>query len=188
MCHPPASTSQVACWLVLKAPRVIRSGWSLAKSSSGPPLQTGYKGPHSALFTPFLPLSLPDMIWERACLFQGAQCAFLFWMDVPQCQEQRSQTGGSLWVPPLVPVREKRKLCKRGWAQLGQHVTSVQTQLRNTMLPRLSAGTGSVSEDCQVTAKKPPSASAAVPASPALNNPCKQNSALPAQPQMGLPF
>lgn len=96
--------------------------------------------------------------------------------------------GGSLWVPPLVPVREKRKHCKRGWAQLGQHVTSVQTQLRNTMLPRLSAGTGSVSEDCQVTAKKPPSASAAVPASPALNNPCKQNSALPAQPQMGLPF
>lgn len=91
--------------------------------------------------------------------------------------------GGSLWVSPLVPVKEKRKHCKRGWAQLGQHVTGVQTQLRNTMLPRLSVGTGSVSENCQVMAKKPPSASAAVPASPALNNPCKQKSALPAQPQ-----
>lgn len=85
---PSSSLNLPSCWLILKAPRVIRSGWSLAKSSSDPPLQTGYKGLHSALFTPFLPLSHPDMIWERACLFQGAQCAFLFWMDVPQCQEQ----------------------------------------------------------------------------------------------------
>lgn len=96
--------------------------------------------------------------------------------------------GGLLWVSPLVPVREKRKHYKRGWALFGQHVTGVQTQLRNTMLPRLAVGTGNVSENCQVTVKKPPSTSAAVPASPALNNPCKQKSALPAQPQMGLPF
>lgn len=90
---PSSSLNLPSRLLVLKAPRVIRSRWSLAKSFSGTPLQTGYKGPHSALFTPFLPLSHPDMIWEHACLFQGAQCAFLFWMDVPQCQEQRSQMG-----------------------------------------------------------------------------------------------
>lgn len=95
--------------------------------------------------------------------------------------------GDSLWVSPLVPVREKRKHCKRGWAQLTAcHQCADSAEKHNAA--QVSVGTGSVSENRQVTAKKPSSASAAVPASAALNNPYKQKSALPAQAQMGLPF
>lgn len=127
---------------------MVRSGWSLAKASSGPPprgnLADWVQSPHSALFTPS-PSPFTSGHDLGSCLsLPEAQYTVPLLDGCPTVPGAVVSNRDSLWVSSFVSVREIRKRCKLGRAQLRQHATSVQTQLRNTILPRLSVGTGSV--------------------------------------------
>lgn len=159
-------------------------GWSLALSPEGT-LQTGCKAPHSALFarvpSPFTS-GHEDMTWDPAFLFQGVRCAFLFWVGVPQFAVQWSQTGTPLGFF-LCSCKENDKALRARlgptWTALHQCADSAEKYNPSQAF----CGHRRRAEGCQVAARKPASSPAAVPASPAANNSCKQKSALPVQSQ-----
>lgn len=136
----------------------------------------------SALFTP-----VPSPFTSRhdlgPCLpLPGSTLCFPLLVRCPTVTGTVISNRDLLWVSSFVPVRKMRKHCKSGlgpaWTARHQCADSAE----NYDPSQAFCGHRPCAEGCQVT-RKPASSSAAVPASPAVNNSCKQKSALPVQSQ-----
>lgn len=140
------------------------------------------QSPHSALFTP-VPSPFTSGHDLGPCPpLPGSTLCFPLLGRCPTVTGAVISNRGSLWVSSFVPVRKMREHCKSGlgpaWTVRHQCADSAEKYNPSQAF----CGHQRCAEGWQVT-RKPASSSAAVPASPAVNNSCKQKSAFPVQSQ-----